>query len=215
MDSHGFVYVQVVWAVKHSHIGDAFFDLDAAAFLCTQLPQTRSPAQSSEALEHSAQHSAAQHSATNGSAAQRSHAGPVKNHKEQKSVHHQAEKVATQDVIAAQAPSACADNSATLDSTEEQTDSTAQNSADGLDFAQDPDHSQHQLPQRARQQRRGMHRRTDRKSTSGEEDQADLNHAESKTESELKAEQVCDVSSFFFFFFLFWEGKIFITQVQR
>lgn len=29
---------QVVWAVRHGHIGDAFFDLDAAAFLCSQLP---------------------------------------------------------------------------------------------------------------------------------------------------------------------------------
>lgn len=28
----------MIWAVRHGHIGDAFFDLDAAAFLCSQLP---------------------------------------------------------------------------------------------------------------------------------------------------------------------------------
>ena len=33
--------VQVVWAVKHAHVGDAFFDLDAAQFLLTQMPHTQ------------------------------------------------------------------------------------------------------------------------------------------------------------------------------
>ena len=36
-------HLQVIWAVKHSHIGDAFFDLDAAAFLCTQIPNSGHP----------------------------------------------------------------------------------------------------------------------------------------------------------------------------
>lgn len=31
--------VQVVWSLKHGHIGDAFFDLDAAAFLLTEMAQ--------------------------------------------------------------------------------------------------------------------------------------------------------------------------------
>jgi hypothetical protein len=29
--------VQVVWVARHSHIGDAFFDLDAAEFLLDEL----------------------------------------------------------------------------------------------------------------------------------------------------------------------------------
>ena len=192
LNSRGFDLVQVVWAVKHSHIGDAFFDLDAAAFLCTQLPQARSPAQSSETQDPSAQHSAAQHSAVDGSVAQRSDAAPVRPPTEPNSVQRQAENVATQEVVAAQASSACAGNLATLDSADQTADSAAQNSAEGLDFAQDPDHSQHQLPQRARQQRRGMHRHTDRKPEPGPEDQPDLNHAGSRIESNVKAEQVCD-----------------------
>ncbi len=43
--------MQVIWTVKHKHIGDAFFDLDAAAFLCTQLPTASSAAQISESQQ--------------------------------------------------------------------------------------------------------------------------------------------------------------------
>ena len=191
MTSHCFDCVQVVWAVKHSHIGDAFFDLDAAAFLCTQLPQAQSPAQRSEAQASSAQHLAAQHSATNASAAQRSHAAPVRSQKEPNSVQLQAENVATQEDTAAQVTSACAGNLRTLDSADEQADSAAPNSAESLDTAQDPDHSQHQLPQRTWQQRRGMRRCTDRKFEPGPQDQPDLNHTQSKPVSKVEAEQVC------------------------
>lgn len=52
--------MQVIWTVKHTHIGDAFFDLDAAAFLCTQLPQASSSAQSSGPQPSAAQEVAAQ-----------------------------------------------------------------------------------------------------------------------------------------------------------
>ena len=65
-----FAVMQVVWAVKHRHIGDAFFDLDAAAFLCTHLPQASTAAQSFQA-----QTLAAQHSAAETPVAQGSHAG--------------------------------------------------------------------------------------------------------------------------------------------
>ncbi len=51
--------VQVIWAVKHKHIGDAFFDLDAAAFLCSQLPAASPASQDSPALPSAAQASAA------------------------------------------------------------------------------------------------------------------------------------------------------------
>lgn len=37
---------QIVWAVKHGHIGDAFFDLDAAAFLLRELQYERTQQQS-------------------------------------------------------------------------------------------------------------------------------------------------------------------------
>eukprot|EP00891_Asterochloris_glomerata_P002918 jgi/Astpho2/2918/fgenesh1_pg.00050_%23_160_t len=36
--AHSLRGVEVVWAVKHAHVGDAFFDLDAAQFLLTQMP---------------------------------------------------------------------------------------------------------------------------------------------------------------------------------
>lgn len=39
--------------VKHQHIGDAFFDLDAAAFLCSQLPSASSAMRDSAAPQHS------------------------------------------------------------------------------------------------------------------------------------------------------------------
>lgn len=39
--SHGLRGVDVVWAMKHGHIGDAFFDLDAAQFLLEELQQQR------------------------------------------------------------------------------------------------------------------------------------------------------------------------------
>ncbi len=51
--------VQVIWAVKHKHIGDAFFDLDAAAFLCGQLPVASPASQDSLALPSAPQASAA------------------------------------------------------------------------------------------------------------------------------------------------------------
>ena len=56
--------VQVIWAVKHKHIGDAFFDLDAAAFLYSQLPVASpasqdSPTSNSPALSSVPQASAA------------------------------------------------------------------------------------------------------------------------------------------------------------
>ena len=189
---HCFGCLQVVWAVRHSHIGDAFFDLDAAAFLCTQLPQARSPAHSSIAEDCSAQHSAVQHSEIDGSAAQRPHAVPTRPHKEPNSVQRQAKNVETQELTATQAPTAFADNSATQDSADEQADSAAQSSAEGLDFAQVPESSQHQLPQRTRQQRRGTRRRTDKKPSPCPEDQPDLNHVGSDIDSKVKAEQVCD-----------------------
>ena len=53
------ILVQVIWAVKHKHIGDAFFDLDAAAFLCSQLPAASPASQDSPALPSAAQASAA------------------------------------------------------------------------------------------------------------------------------------------------------------
>lgn len=31
--------VDIVWAIKHNHIGDAYFDSDAASFLFTELGQ--------------------------------------------------------------------------------------------------------------------------------------------------------------------------------
>ena len=223
--------VQVVWAVKHSHIGDAFFDLDAAAFLSTQLPQARSPAHSSEAQDLSAQHSALK-----GSAAQRARAGPPKPQKEPNPVQchaddprlyhtpheattHQsshnsqqpnytistvnsssagrsagessaAQPSPTQQVSAAQAPSTCdpcANSSASLDSADGQVDSAAQNSAERLNSAQDPDlHHQHALPQRTRQMRRGKHRHTDRKSTMRSKDQPIM------AEVKVRDQQVCD-----------------------
>ena len=46
------LHSQIIWAVKHSHIGDAFFDLDAAAFLCTQLPNTSTAARTSASATH-------------------------------------------------------------------------------------------------------------------------------------------------------------------
>jgi len=51
--------VQVIWAVKHKHIGDAFFDLDAAAFLCSQLPGASPASQDSPTLPSAPQPSAA------------------------------------------------------------------------------------------------------------------------------------------------------------
>ncbi|KAL3142264.1 hypothetical protein ABBQ38_002606 [Trebouxia sp. C0009 RCD-2024] len=90
--AHTLTGIEVVWAIKHTHIGDAFFDLDAAAFLCTQLSQASSPAQSSQAQSSAAQHStaqssqahssAAQHSAAEAPAAQGSHAGLPRPQKE-------------------------------------------------------------------------------------------------------------------------------------
>ena len=43
---------QVVWAVRHGHIGDAFFDLDAAAFLCSQLPNIQPTSDTSGKPRH-------------------------------------------------------------------------------------------------------------------------------------------------------------------
>ena len=220
-----------MWAVKHSHIGDAFFDLDAAAFLCTQLQHARSPAHSSEA-----QDSTIQRSPVEGSAEQQAPAGPARPHKEPSPMprqadddvldsvpdqlmihddschspqaHHTtstlcssaarnsvsqgsaAEDSATQEVSAAQKPSACADVSATHDSADEQAYSAAQTSTEGLNSPQDPNHSQHQLPQRSRQQRRGKHRRTD-KNSKCQDDQPDPSQAE--PESKVKAERVCNL----------------------
>lgn len=220
--------MQVVWAVKHSHIGDAFFDLDAAAFLCTQLPQADSPAQSSADQASTVQHSAAEHSAAECSASHRLSATGA--HKKPSALQHGAgaplldsvpdklmtqhdschapqshqtvlqssavkkplsrssavEASASQEVSAGQTTSACANNSATPDSADEQAASPAQDSAEDKSSAQDPSYSQQQLPQRTRQQRRGLRRRTDGKSTSGQEDQPDLSHG-------VKVEQVCDL----------------------
>lgn len=47
--------------VKHKHIGDAFFDLDAAAFLCSQLPSASSAMRDSAAPQHSASPAATSH----------------------------------------------------------------------------------------------------------------------------------------------------------
>ncbi|KAL3152549.1 hypothetical protein ABBQ32_001576 [Trebouxia sp. C0010 RCD-2024] len=66
--AHTLTGIEVVWAVKHTHIGDAFFDLDAAAFLCTHLPQASSPP-SSQAQSSAAQHSAAEAPLAQGSPA--------------------------------------------------------------------------------------------------------------------------------------------------
>ncbi len=51
--------VQVIWAVQHKHIGDAFFDLDAAAFLCSQLPVASPASQDSPTLSSAPRASAA------------------------------------------------------------------------------------------------------------------------------------------------------------
>ena len=40
--AHALQSVEVVWALKHSHIGDAFFDYDAAGFLKTELERSQS-----------------------------------------------------------------------------------------------------------------------------------------------------------------------------
>jgi len=37
--------VNITWVVRHGHIGDAFFDIDAAHFLLEQLQRNRSTAQ--------------------------------------------------------------------------------------------------------------------------------------------------------------------------
>ena len=37
MRRHALRGVEVVWAVRNAHIGDAFFDLDAAAFLFSEI----------------------------------------------------------------------------------------------------------------------------------------------------------------------------------
>lgn len=223
--------MQVVWAVKHSHIGDAFFDLDAAAFLCTQISQARPPAQTSHA-----QDSTIRHSPVEGSTVQRSPAGQTKAHKQPSPMQRQADNAvldvvpgrvmtyddschspkshyptstlhssaarnpvcqgpagegsATQEVSAAKTSSACASNSATLHSADELADSAAQASAEGPNLPQDMSPSQHQLPQRSRQQRRGKHRRTDR-SSAHQEDQ--LGPSQAEPESKVKAKQVCDL----------------------
>lgn len=52
--AHALSGLEVIWVVKHKHIGDAFFDLDAAAFLCTQLPSASSTPHDSAAPKHSA-----------------------------------------------------------------------------------------------------------------------------------------------------------------
>ena len=49
--------LQVVWVMKQDHIGDAFFDLDAAAFLLTQLER----AVPQEEQQEREQHAAGQH----------------------------------------------------------------------------------------------------------------------------------------------------------
>ena len=35
--AHQFLLLQIIWVMKHSHIGDAFFDRDAAEYLLGQL----------------------------------------------------------------------------------------------------------------------------------------------------------------------------------
>ncbi|KAA6429030.1 MAG: hypothetical protein FRX49_01140 [Trebouxia sp. A1-2] len=57
--AHALSAVEVIWAVKHKHIGDAFFDLDAAAFLCSQLPDASPASEDSPALPSPPQASAA------------------------------------------------------------------------------------------------------------------------------------------------------------
>ncbi|DBB05673.1 hypothetical protein WJX77_005847 [Trebouxia sp. C0004] len=57
--AHALSGLQVIWAVKHKHIGDAFFDLDAAAFLCSQLPVASPASHDSPALSSAPQVSAA------------------------------------------------------------------------------------------------------------------------------------------------------------
>lgn len=56
------VFVQVKWTVKHMHIGDAFFDLDAAAFLCTRSPHAVTATQSTSAQSSEAEASETQDS---------------------------------------------------------------------------------------------------------------------------------------------------------
>jgi hypothetical protein len=41
---HALRTVKLVWAMRNSHIGDAFFDLDAAAFLFSEIESNASAA---------------------------------------------------------------------------------------------------------------------------------------------------------------------------
>jgi len=214
--------VQVIWAVKHKHIGDAFFDLDAAAFLCSQLPVASPASQDSAASISPALPSALQASAACSSALQPTAESQQQNppgqtrqgkHLHSGMTHHDspAQVPSPPDSAAlssaGQTPSAAlnpAHNSARASTAANSLPQTSARQATSTAGAAEADHRPHDAaaraepqPQRSRHQRRGKQKRCPEPQQPKQNAQGSDN--KQPADAIIKTQQVCSIMTAFAF----------------
>ncbi len=202
--------VQVVWAVKHKHIGDAFFDLDAAAFLCGQLPVASPASQDSPALPSAPQASAACSSAPQPTTeSQQNPPGQTRQGKHLHSgmTHHDSPAQAPSPPDSAALSSAGqipAHSSAQASTAASSLPQTSARQATSTTGAAEADHNSEDAaargeaqPQRSRHQRRGKQKRCPGPQQSQQNPQGSDN--KQPAEATIKTQQVCSLMSAFAF----------------